>query len=179
MKRTAYRCGGHDFRSEYTQLQFLKERFPHTPVLALMATADKLTRCDIVNQLALRDPKVFIASFNRPNIRLTMFPGQQRLKQIVQFLQAHPNQPGIIYYTARKTCELLAEKLKARGFRAACFPAELPPERRHQVQDDFIYDRTLIVCATVAFGMGIDKSNVRFVIHYNLLRNVESYYHKR
>ncbi len=167
---------GHDFRPEYTQLKFLKEQFPQVPVIALTATADKLTRKDIAEQLHLHDPAVFIASFDRPNITLQVRPGQQRLEQIVDFLKKHPKQSGIIYCLGRKTCEILADKLNARGFKAAYYHAEVPPQLRSKVQEDFINDRTPIICATIAFGMGIDKSNVRFVVHYNLPRNLEGYY---
>lgn len=167
---------GHDFRPEYTQLKFLKNQFPGTPILALTATADKLTRKDIVEQLGLSNPATFIASFDRPNIALHIRPGQKRFEQIVEFLKKHPEQSGIIYCLSRKGCESLAEKLTAKGFRADFYHAEVPPARRSKVQDDFINDRTPIICATIAFGMGIDKSNVRFVVHYNLPRNLEGYY---
>ena len=167
---------GHDFRPEYTQLRFLKEQYPDVPLIALTATADKLTRKDIVEQLQLRDPATFIASFDRPNISLQVRPGQKRFEQIVEFLKKHPKQSGIIYCLSRKGCEGLAEKLNAKGFKASYYHAELSSAQRSKVQEDFINDRTPIVCATIAFGMGIDKSNVRFVIHYNLPRNLEGYY---
>jgi ATP-dependent DNA helicase RecQ len=167
---------GHDFRPEYTQLKFLKSQFPGIPTLALTATADKLTRKDIVEQLGLADPATFVASFDRPNISLAVRPGQKRFEQIVEFLKARPKQSGIIYCLSRKGCEGLADKLNARGFRADFYHAEVPPSRRSKVQEDFINDRIPIICATIAFGMGIDKSNVRFVVHYNLPRNLEGYY---
>lgn len=167
---------GHDFRPEYTQLKFLKEQYPGVPMIALTATADKLTRKDIVSQLELNDPATFIASFDRPNISLTVASGQKRFEQIVTFLKERPRQSGIIYCLSRKNCEMLAEKLNQKGFRAAYYHADMPASKRSQTQEDFINDRVPIVCATIAFGMGIDKSNVRFVIHYNLPRNMEGYY---
>lgn len=167
---------GHDFRPEYTQLRFLKEQYPEVPMMALTATADKLTRKDIVDQLQLRDPQWFVASFDRPNIRLEVRPGQKRFEQIVEFLKQHPRQSGIIYCLSRKSCEELADKLTAKGFKAGFYHAEVPQAKRSKTQEDFINDRVPIICATIAFGMGIDKSNVRFVIHYNLPRNLEGYY---
>lgn len=167
---------GHDFRPEYTQLKFLKQQFPQVPLIALTATADKITRRDIVAQLGLPNPAIFIASFDRPNISLKVQPGQRRIEQIIDFLKKHPNQSGIIYCLARKTCADLSEKLNKAGFQTDYYHAELTPAQRSKVQEDFINDRTPIICATIAFGMGIDKSNVRFVIHYNLPRNVEGYY---
>lgn len=167
---------GHDFRPEYTQLKFLKQQFPQVPLIALTATADKITRRDIVAQLGLPDPAIFISSFDRPNISLKVAPGQRRFEQIVAFLKKHPNQSGIIYCLARKTCKDISDKLNALGFKTDYYHAELNPGQRSKVQEDFINDRTPVICATIAFGMGIDKSNVRFVIHYNLPRNVEGYY---
>jgi ATP-dependent DNA helicase RecQ len=167
---------GHDFRPEYTQLKFLKTQFPNIPIVALTATADKLTRKDIIEQLHLTDPAVFIASFDRPNLTLTVRPGQKRLEQIIDFLRRRPNQSGIIYCLARRTCEDLADKLNAKGIKALPYHAELPMQVRSKTQEEFTADRIPVVCATIAFGMGIDKSNVRFVIHYNLPRNLEGYY---
>ena len=167
---------GHDFRPEYTQLKFIKEQYPDVPVLALTATADKLTRKDIALQLQLHDPVVFIASFDRPNISMTVRPGQRRFEQIAEYLKKRPGQSGIIYCLARRTCEEVAEKLNTRGFKAAAYHAQMSPQDRNRVQEDFINDRVPVICATIAFGMGIDKSNVRFIIHYNLPRNLEGYY---
>ncbi|MCC6280183.1 MAG: DNA helicase RecQ [Saprospiraceae bacterium] len=167
---------GHDFRPEYTQLKFLKEQFPEVPVIALTATADKLTRKDIAEQLQLREPTTFLASFDRPNLSLSVRPGQKRFEQIVDFLKKHPGQSGIIYCLARRTCSELSEKLNAKGFKTAFYHADMNHRERNQAQEDFINDRVPIICATIAFGMGIDKSNVRFIIHYNLPRNLEGYY---
>jgi ATP-dependent DNA helicase RecQ len=167
---------GHDFRPEYAQMQFLKQQFPTIPVIALTATADRLTRKDIIEKLALNNPEVYIGSFDRPNLSLEVRPGQKRFEQIVDFLKGHPRQAGIIYCLSRKSTEDLSERLKLKGINAACYHAALPNETRSKVQEDFLNDRLLIVVATIAFGMGIDKSNVRWVIHYNLPKNIESYY---
>ncbi|MEL6651412.1 MAG: DNA helicase RecQ [Bacteroidota bacterium] len=167
---------GHDFRPEYTKLRFLKSRFPQVPVIALTATADKLTRRDIVHQLALEHPRQFIASFDRPNLSLNVVPGQQRKQVIRKFIEARPNQSGIIYCLSRKECEKLSESLNNAGINSAYYHAGMGPKFRAKIQEDFIKDETPIICATVAFGMGIDKSNVRWVIHYNLPKNIEGYY---
>ncbi|MBI5915544.1 MAG: ATP-dependent DNA helicase RecQ, partial [Bacteroidetes bacterium] len=167
---------GHDFRPEYRQLRFLKKSFPNVPVIAVTATADKLTRRDIVAQLELQNPEIFIASFDRPNLSLEVRPGRKRMEQIVEFVEKRPQQPGIIYCLARKTTETVAEKLREAGINAASYHAGLDERKRPKVQEDFINDRTTVICATIAFGMGIDKSNVRWVIHYNLPKNIESYY---
>ena len=167
---------GHDFRPEYSKMKFLKKSFPHVPIMALTATADKLTRKDIVTQMGLINPTVFLASFDRPNLSLEVRPGNKRVQQIVSFVKNRPNQSGIVYCLSRKNTEMLADKLRANGIRATHYHAGLPPNKRSEVQEEFINDQVPIVCATIAFGMGIDKSNVRFVIHYNLPKNIESYY---
>ncbi len=167
---------GHDFRPEYTQLNFLKQHFPHIPIIALTATADKITRKDIADQLRLVNPETFIASFDRPNIQLSVKPGQQRFQQIVQFLKGHSGQSGIIYTLSRKGTEEIAAKLRDIGYKALAYHAGLAARDRSKVQESFINDNTHIICATIAFGMGIDKSNVRWIIHYNLPKNIESYY---
>ena len=142
--------------------------------MALTATADKLTRKDIVTQMGLLDPKVYLASFDRPNLSLEVRPGNKRIEQIVAFVKNRPNQSGIVYCLSRKNTEKLADKLRANGIRATHYHAGLPPNKRSEVQEEFINDQVPIVCATIAFGMGIDKSNVRLVIHYNLPKNIES-----
>lgn len=167
---------GHDFRPEYTQLNYFKRYFPNIPVIALTATADKITRRDIVKQLALDKPKEYLASFDRPNLSLSVLPGRKRFEQISDFIRLRPGQSGIIYCTARKTTESLALKLQKAGFPAAFYHAGMSPKARSMAQERFINDEIPIICATVAFGMGIDKSNVRWIIHHNLPKNIESYY---
>ncbi|MCB9188820.1 MAG: DNA helicase RecQ [Flavobacteriales bacterium] len=167
---------GHDFRPAYTQLGYLKERLPNIPILALTATADKATREDIVTQLNLQDPNRFISSFNRPNLYLEVRPGQDRIKQIISFINQRQNESGIVYCLSRKSTEDLAAKLNNAGINAGAYHAGLNAETRNRVQEEFINDDVQVICATIAFGMGIDKSNVRWVIHYNLPKNIEGYY---
>ena len=167
---------GHDFRPAYTNLGYLKNRFPSTPILALTATADKATRKDISEQLNLKKPKIFVASFDRKNLSLEVRPALDRVKQIIDFIQEKPNESGIVYCLSRKTTEELAEKLQKIGIKAKAYHAGLDNKIRSKTQDEFINDDCQVVCATIAFGMGIDKSNVRWVIHYNLPKNIEGYY---
>ena len=167
---------GHDFRPSYQQLSFLKKTLPNTPFIALTATADKATREDIVKQLRITHAKQFISSFDRKNIALEVRPANDRISQIVKFIKQKPNQSGIIYCLSRKNTEQLSKKLNTNGISAEAYHAGLNFDARSKVQEDFVFDKTQIVCATVAFGMGIDKSNVRWVIHYNMPKNIEGYY---
>ncbi|WP_324024263.1 DNA helicase RecQ [Maribacter sp. BPC-D8] len=167
---------GHDFRPAYTQLGGLKRRFPNIPVMALTATADKTTQDDIADQLQIPNAERHLASFNRPNLYLDVKPAQDRIKHILDFLDDRPNESGIIYCLSRKSTESIAEKLRNAGFKAKAYHAGMSSDDRSTVQEEFITDKVPIIAATIAFGMGIDKSNVRWVIHYNLPKNIEGYY---
>lgn len=167
---------GHDFRPEYIQLGQLRRLFPAVPMIALTATAEKQTRLDIVQRLQLTHARQIIAGFDRPNIRYTVIDKAKPYQQVCAFLDSRSEESGIIYCLSRKRVEEVAAKLQQDGHSAAAYHAGLSADERRQVQEDFIRDDLQIVVATVAFGMGIDKPNVRFVVHYDLPKNIESYY---
>ncbi|MCB0688297.1 MAG: DNA helicase RecQ [Saprospiraceae bacterium] len=167
---------GNDFRPVYTQLISLLQALPAIPVMALTATADRATQVDICQKLKMKTPRIFISSFERKNIHILVRPAQGRLQQVLAFIKQHRGQAGIIYCLSRKSTEELALKLRNAGLRAAHYHAELSSSEREKIQHAFQRDELQIVCATIAFGMGIDKSNIRWVIHYNLPKNIESYY---
>ncbi|HET6475176.1 MAG TPA: DNA helicase RecQ, partial [Thermoleophilia bacterium] len=167
---------GHDFRPEYVQLGQLRGLFPGVPIMACTATADPETRDDVRARLGLSDAAVYVTGFDRPNIRYTVVDKREPLHQLTQFLAGHPGESGIVYCLSRKRTEEVAGKLRAHGVDAAAYHAGLPRDERRRVQDAFARDEVTVVVATVAFGMGIDKSDVRFVVHYDLPKTVESYY---
>jgi len=167
---------GHDFRPEYIRLGRLRQLFPSVPVIALTATAESHTRQDILERLQLTRAKCYISGFDRPNIRYSVLEKQKPFAQLTAFLQDHRNDAGIIYCLSRKRAETVTAQLSNHGYKAATYHAGLSAEKRRQVQDDFLRDNIRIIVATVAFGMGIDKSNIRFVVHYDIPKNIESYY---
>lgn len=170
---------GHDFRPEYTKLKRIKESYPSTPIIALTATADRLTRDDIAQQLKLNNPYKFVSSFDRPNISIKVMPNpgsRKKISIITTMIDKYRDDAGIVYCLSRKNAESIDAELQARGYRSICYHAGLSARRRDEAQHRFINGDVQVICATVAFGMGIDKSNIRWVIHNNLPGNIESYY---
>jgi len=167
---------GHDFRPEYRRLAELRRSFPSVPILALTATATDRVRSDIVASLELRDPSVYVASFNRPNLSYSVVPKNNTFSELVAFIRKRKKESGIIYAASRRQTESLAEKLTKAGISALPYHAGLEPRVRSYNQDRFVRDDVSVICATVAFGMGINKPNVRYVVHYDVPKNLESYY---
>ncbi|MGQ1785653.1 DNA helicase RecQ [Saccharicrinis sp. GN24d3] len=167
---------GHDFRPDYKKLGYLKKQFKDVPIMALTATADPLTQSDIAIQLKLNKPKVFKDSFSRPNIFIEARPAYKRKEVILDFVQGREDESGIVYCLSKKNTEDLSRFLRKNGIASGFYHAGMEASVRNRVQNDFINDRIKVVCATIAFGMGIDKSNVRWVIHHNLPKNIEGYY---
>ncbi|MFQ6757667.1 MAG: DNA helicase RecQ [Deltaproteobacteria bacterium] len=167
---------GHDFRPEYCKLGQLRTLFPDIPLIALTATAEPHTRKDILDRLGLRANQCYVSGFDRPNIRYTVLEKHKPFGQLTNFLQGRREEAGIVYCLSRKRVEKVAEQLRDAGFSAASYHAGLPAAQRQQVQEDFLRDDVRIIVATVAFGMGIDKSNIRYVVHYDIPKNIESYY---
>lgn len=167
---------GHDFRPEYRQLSELRARLPKTGVMALTATATERVRTDIIQELRLRSPAVYIASFNRPNLTYRVLPKDRPGQQVLDFVRRRPGDSGIVYCQSRKSTESLAERLVEAGIRAKPYHAGLSPADRTRHQELFLRDEARVMVATIAFGMGINKPNVRFVVHADLPKNLESYY---
>src|SRR5216110_382377 len=167
---------GHDFRPEYRDLKKLREHFPDAPVMALTATATERVRADIVKQLKLRDPRCYVASFNRPNLAYRVVPKTVPYEQLLEFIRSRPNESGIVYCASRKSADSLARNLSEDGISAKPYHAGLTSAERTKNQEAFLRDDVRVITATIAFGMGINKPNVRFVVHYDLPKNLESYY---
>ena len=167
---------GHDFRPDYLFLNGIKKQFPQVPIIALTASADEITRKDIIKQLNLKEPLVLVSSFDRANIKYFVQPKKSVLQNIIQYINEHPDDSGIIYCLSRKGTEEMANNLKENGINSAFYHAGISSVERAKVQEDFLKDKTRVMVATIAFGMGIDKSNVRFVMHADLPKNIESYY---
>ena len=167
---------GHDFRPDYLFLNGIKKQFPKVPIIALTASADEITRKDIIKQLNLNEPLVLTSSFDRANIKYFVQPKQSVLQNIIQYLNEHPNDSGIIYCLSRKGTEEMSNNLRENGINSTFYHAGISSIERAKVQEDFLKDKTRVMVATIAFGMGIDKSNVRFVMHADLPKNIESYY---
>jgi ATP-dependent DNA helicase RecQ len=167
---------GHDFRPEYRQLVQLRDLFPGVPMMALTATATERVRADIVEQLHLREPAIFVASFNRPNLTYRVLPKAAPYEQTLEFVRGRKNESGIVYCQSRKSAESVAERLNADGVKAAPYHAGMEKDGRSKNQELFLRDEVRVICATIAFGMGINKPNVRYVIHYDLPKNIEGYY---
>lgn len=167
---------GHDFRPEYRQLSLLREQFTELPFMALTATATTRVRDDIIRQLRLKDPSVHVASFNRPNLTYRVIPKSQAYRQVLDFVKARPKESGIVYCFSRASADSVASKLAQDGVKSLAYHAGLSGKERSANQDAFLRDEVRVVCATVAFGMGINKPNVRFVIHHDLPKNIEGYY---
>src|SRR5437764_1778952 len=167
---------GHDFRPEYRELKKLRTHFPDVPLMALTATATERVRADIVKQLKLREPRCYVASFNRPNLAYRVVPKAAPYEQLAQFVRSRPNESGIVYCASRKSADSLARNLSEDGISAKPYHAGLTSAERTKNQEAFLRDDVRVVTATIAFGMGINKPNVRFVVHYDLPKNLESYY---
>ena len=167
---------GHDFRPEYRELKKLRRHLPDVPIMALTATATERVRKDIVDQLHLQNAQCYVASFNRPNLTYRVVPKSSPYEQVLAFIRGRPNESGIVYCASRKTADSLATKLDADGIKANPYHAGLEAKERTKHQEQFLRDDVRVITATIAFGMGINKSNVRFVVHHDLPKNIESYY---
>lgn len=169
---------GHDFRPDYKRLNMLRDRYPSVPIMALTATATPRVRTDILAQLNIRHCKWFLCSFNRPNLKYVVTPkkGNNTLQEILQIIAKYRNASGIVYCLSRNDCDTMAQKLCENGVRAASYHAGLSDTKRDTVQKDWITEKFKVVCATIAFGMGIDKPDVRFVLHYSMPKSIEGYY---